>query len=87
MSGPTLIEIAHGTPESLTKVPQGGLMRVIPAGPNKFRILEADPASLAEARKAGQPFDWIHVTESEVLTAEKVGQAISNILTGPGVDK
>lgn len=80
MSVDTLLEIAFGKPESLTRVPQGGLIRVIPAGPNHFRTLEADPEALTKARQAGQSFNWIRATESKPLTAEEVGQKITDIL-------
>lgn len=87
MPRPTELEIAWGRPESLTRQPLGGLMRVIRFGPNNFSVIEVDPEVLAKARQAGQPFDWIHTKESKGLTPEEVGQRITEILRTHVIDK
>lgn len=78
------LEIAWGTPKSLTGSPLGGLMRVIHYGPGSFTVIEADPEALAKARQAGQTFDWIRAKETSNLTPEAVSQKITEILRRAG---
>lgn len=49
--------------------------------PGTFTLVEAKPEALRKARAEGRSFDWIEVNETDGLSAEQVGQLISEELS------